>query len=285
MRKKQFLAQIQHLDAQRDHLEIARLVVYHDFTWDTVRSLEFALFRTFAVPSIGNLLLKTGEFTRRTQKRYDDTDLILGEIIENGYDSERGKTALRRMNRMHTRYDISNDDMRYVLSTFVLEPYRWNRRFGYRISTEKELEAAHALWYEIGKRMGIQDIPPTFREMEQFNIAYENSHFAYSEGGRQVADATLNLFLSWYLPPFLWKVGRPFVLALADEPLLQALKYPKPSRLVGGLVQLVMAIRKPILACIPLPKKPVLRTKRHVKTYPEGYEIEELGVNIPEKPF
>jgi hypothetical protein len=48
------------------------------------------LFRTFASARIGGLLHGTGEFEARTGKRYDDTDLIISEIIENGFDSPRG---------------------------------------------------------------------------------------------------------------------------------------------------------------------------------------------------
>ena len=83
-----------------------------------------ALFRTYAVPSISGLLAETGEFERRPRKRYDDTELILAEMLENGLDSPRGRAALARMNAMHGRFPIANEDMLYVLSTFIFEPIR-----------------------------------------------------------------------------------------------------------------------------------------------------------------
>ena len=43
-----------------------------------------------------------------------------------GFDSDEGKTAIRRINQMHRSYDISNDDLRYVLATFVVVPKRWS---------------------------------------------------------------------------------------------------------------------------------------------------------------
>jgi len=278
MRKQTFLSKIAPLDAQKDHLEISHWVAYHDFPWDSTRALEFALFRTFAVPSIGKLLLGTREFAERTQKRYDDTDLILSEIIEHGYESDRGKAALARMNQMHGRFKISNDDFKYVLTTFVIEPYRWNKRFGYRISTPKELIAGYTLWAEIGKRMGIQDIPPSFEAMEQFNIQYEETQFGYTEAGRKVADATLHLMLGWYLPRFLFPIAKPFAYAIMDERLRQAMHYPRPNWLVRASLYSAMQVRKWMLACIPLQKKPKFRTKRRVKSYPDGYVVEDLGV-------
>ena len=117
---------------------IVRLDTCYEFPWDTTRALELALFRTFAVPSVAALLDSTGEFASSAQKRYDDTDLILSTIGEMGYDSAEGRRAIRRMNQIHGRFEISNDDFLYVLSSFVFEPIRWNARFGWRPLIETE---------------------------------------------------------------------------------------------------------------------------------------------------
>ena len=282
MNKKQLLATILSLDPVKDHLKIVQLNAFYDFPWDNARALEFALFRTFAVRSIGMVLHKTQEFEQRTQKRYDDTDLLLSEIVEHGYDSERGKAALARMNKMHANNHIPNDDLRYVLSTFVMEPCRWNERFGYRKATSSEKAATHRLWFEIGTRMGIKDIPETFGEMQKMNEEYEKNYFGYSDGGRKVADATVNLMLGWYLPRFSWGLFRPFVVALMDDHLRETLHYPRPGVFVRSFLNVGMGLRKVALRLKPLRQKPVLRTKRKIKSYPKGYTIPELGV--PDKP-
>ena len=50
------------------------------------QALSFALFHTYAVPSIGSLFrARTGEFIARTQQRYDDTTLILDAVLEHGF--------------------------------------------------------------------------------------------------------------------------------------------------------------------------------------------------------
>jgi hypothetical protein len=138
-------------DPRRDCQEIARHLATVVFPWDTTRALELALFRTFASARIGGLLHGTGEFETRTGKRYDDTDLIISEIIENGFDSPRGARAIARMNALHGRFRIANEDFLYVLSTFVLEPIRWNRRFGWRCMTESE-KAGLVLVLAAGRR-------------------------------------------------------------------------------------------------------------------------------------
>ena len=185
MRQHKVLKQILQLDPQKDHQQIAYLVTCYEFPFDTTRSLEFALFRTYAVPSIGKLLASTGEFLQRTQKRYDDTDLILSELTEHGYDSETGRRALRRMNQIHRRFEISNDDFLYVLSTFVFEPIRWNERFGWRPSVEEERLASFHYWRAVGQLMAIEDIPTDFDEFERFNVRYERERFTTTPAARR----------------------------------------------------------------------------------------------------
>ena len=118
------LQQIQQLDPVQDHCQIAHIMTGYEFPWDTTRSLEIALMRTFCVPSISALLDKTGEFKPRPQKRYDDTGLLTTEIMKCGYESDRGKKAIEHMNAIHGRFKISNEHFHYVLSTFIYEPIR-----------------------------------------------------------------------------------------------------------------------------------------------------------------
>src|ERR1700710_2953678 len=89
------------LDPVGDAEQIYRILTAYEFPWDFNQSLGLALFRTYAVPSIGRLLYETGEFTERTQKRYDDTGLLLDAVGEHGLDSDLGRGAIRRINRMH----------------------------------------------------------------------------------------------------------------------------------------------------------------------------------------
>src|SRR5215471_3256072 len=175
---------IERLDPEKDHQRIIFLSTCYDFPFDTTRALEFALFRTFCVPSISALLDRTGEFHHRAQRRYDDTDIIVSELIEWGYDSERGKRALRRMNELHGRFAIANDDFLYVLSTFVYEPIRWNARFGWRPLCEHERLAYFHFWREVGRRMGLRDLPADYAAFERFNREYERQHLAFTEASR-----------------------------------------------------------------------------------------------------
>src|SRR3982751_372202 len=121
MRPNKTLSNIQSLDPEKDAWEIVQLSVFYEFPWDFNRALELALYKTFAVPSIAKILHDTKEFENHSQKRYDDTDLILSEIIENGLDNPRGIEAIERLNWIHSNYNIPNEDYLYVLSTFIYD--------------------------------------------------------------------------------------------------------------------------------------------------------------------
>lgn len=264
------------LDPVRDHQRIVQRLVCYDFPFDTTRALEFALFRTYCVPSISGLLDRTGEFVRCPQKRYDDTDIIVSELMEWGYDSARGAAALERMNRIHGHFKISNQDFLYVLSTFVFEPIRWNARFGWRRMTEIERLAFFHFWCAVGARMGVHGVPADYAEFERFNIETERARFAYADTNARIGNATRELFASWF-PAWLRPLVRRVIHAMLDEPVRAAFGFPRPAPGLRTLVAVGMRLRARILRLLPKRRTPRLRTLLPHPTYPAGYQIEDIG--------
>jgi hypothetical protein len=271
------LAEIETLDPEKDFERIAYLSSAYDFPWDVEQSLSLAFFNTYGIPSISELLDRTGEFKNRVQKRYDDTKLILAEIFEKGMDSEPGREASRRMNRMHGRFPISNDDFLYVLSTFVLIPIRWNHDFGWRRYSGAEERAQLEYWRAMAKRMNIHDVPATVGELDRWSREYERVNLRFSESSRRVADDTLGLFLSWYPKP-LRALIRPAVLALLEESLLDAFGYRHPPRWLRAGLRLGLKARARVLSLLPRRSRPRLITAEKHRAYPGGYRLEQLGV-------
>jgi len=276
MSRYAILNEIRKLDPRKDHQRIVFLSSCYEFPFDTTRALEFALFRTFCVPSISSLLDRTGEFQNRAEKRYDDTDIIVSEMVEWGYDSERGKRALERMNQLHGRFKIANDDFLYVLSTFIYEPIRWNARFGWRPMCEQERLAAFYFWREIGRRMNIRNLPEDYACFERFNRDYERQKYRYTEANYRVGAATVELFAGWfpYLPS---PVVRSAIYALLDAPLIEGFGFPEPSRLMRWLVPAALRLRARVVGLLPPRRRPRLRTEMKHPSYPTGYTIEQLG--------
>lgn len=254
---------------------IAYRLACHDFPWDVTRALEFALFRTFASPAIAAVLHATGEFEKRAQRRYDDTDLIVATIIENGFDSDPGKRAIARMNAIHGRFRIANEDFLYVLSTFVLEPLRWLDRFGWRALTPEERLGWFGFWLEVGKRMQLRDLPTELSAFEQFNRDYEAANFARTTAGRAVGMATREMFAGWFPRPARPLV-RAAVSALLDARLQHAFGFP-PSHTMGRLTRAALRLRALALRVWPKRRRPRMRTAIARRSYPNGWRIETLG--------
>lgn len=277
MNRQVWLDRIQQLDPETEFTEIYRISSQYEFPWDTNQSLGFALYRTYAVPSIGRLLARTGEFTERAQKRYDDTVLILEAVVEHGFDSAQGREAIRRMNQMHKRYSISNEDFVYVLSTFVVVPKRWLDNYGWRPYSSHEIRASVNYYRKLGRHMGLKDIPETYEEFERLLDDYERANFTFDQGGRAVSDATLDLTASWY-PGSLGKAMRRAAICLLDDPLRETFGYPKPPAALQAAVRAGMRLRGRFVRLLPPRRKPWLaRDGRQVRSYPNGYRISELG--------
>jgi hypothetical protein len=275
------LGGILRMDPERDCLEIYRQLVTLEFPWDFTRSLELALYRTYAVPTIGQLLAQTAELTERSQKRYDDTALLLDAVLEHGFETEDGKGAIRRINQMHRAYDISNDDMLYVLSTFVVMPTRWLESYGWRALTEHEKRAAVAYYRLLGRRMGIKDIPDPHEEFEKLLDDYEETHYRFDEDSRAVSDATLELMVSWY-PRALAPVTRRAAKALMDDSLLRAFRYEPAPPALRAVVRGGLRARARALRLFPPRGKPRYgRQNPLIRTCPGAssgdYDVAALG--------
>ena len=70
MKRYDWLRRIGQLDPESDYTEIYRISVNHEFPWDYNQSLSFALFRTYAVSTIGTLLASTGVMDDRLRAAF-----------------------------------------------------------------------------------------------------------------------------------------------------------------------------------------------------------------------
>jgi hypothetical protein len=276
MGESRWLREIRTLDPERDCRRIVFLDAFYEFPFDTTRALELAFFKTFASPSIAALLDSTGEFTQRGQKRYDDSDLLISAFSEDGWAGEQGKRALRRMNQIHGRFEIANDDFLYVLSAMVLEPLRWNERFGWRRLVEAERLALFHFWREIGQRMAIKEIPESIAELERFNLAYEGSRFAATKEGSRLARAQRDVFLAWF-PWIPHALGARGISALLEPHVVEALDLVRPTRFERRAAVSALRLRAMLLRPLPARRRPRLRSTMRRRSYPAGYTIEQLG--------
>ena len=270
------LKQIEQLDPERDNMRIMHLSFGYEFSWDSIRSLEIALYRTYCVPSISGLLDRTGEFRLRAQRRYDDTSLIVSEMCKWGYLEGRGQEALERMNWAHAHYKISNEDLLYVLSTFIFEPIRWIDRFGWRPLCRTERLGYYYFWKEVGARMGITNIPSTYEDYERWNREFEATHFRFADTNNRVGSSTRELFTSWF-PRFLAPIVRSSIYAMLNDQMIEAFGFPRPAPGMRAMVAAMLRLRGRIVRMLPARKKARFFADGKNRTYPRGYAISRLG--------
>ena len=270
------LDEIRNLDPANDHQRIAYLIGCYEFPWDVTRSLELALFRTFCVPRTSQLLDRTGEFRRQGQKRYDDTDIIVSEMIEWGYDSDRGRAALRKMNQLHSRFEIANEDYLYVLSTFVYVPIHWIEQYGWRSMCREERLGWFHFWRQVGRRMGIDEIPCDYDAFERYSEDFERAQFRFSETNHRLATSVLEMFKSWFPLP-LRPLADASIRAMMDEAMIKSFGLREPPAMMRRCVTASLRLRARAVRWLPRRKQPRLRTQGKHRTYPDGYSIDRLG--------
>lgn len=274
------------LQAPDQLLEIeatCRRLVGIDFPWDVNRSLELALLKTFCLPSISGLLATTGEFVERPRKRYDDTALMVAELLRHGMDSPVGKAVIGRMNGIHGHYRIGNGDFLYVLSSFVAEPIRWLDRYGWRPLTSLEKQHLFLFWRGVGERMGIHSIPGTLEDLLELNQRVETSAFRYAESNNTIAEATLAMLLADWPAP-LHPLFRQGLMGLLQEDMVGALGWvTAPGWIQAGVLRLIR-IRSRLSGtwqaiCRNLGRsaRSRLYSERPTPSYGASFRLEQLG--------
>ena len=270
------LRRIDQLDPAVDFDELIGLTAYHEFPWEYVQGTSIAFMRDYGVPSISDLLDRTGRFEHEGQKRYDDTVLIGQEAVAHGIDSPRGHAAVRHLNGIHGHYGIPNHEFRYVLATTLVGPKRFIDRYGFRALHPHEVEAMARVTSRFGQLMGIKDLPTSYAEYERLLDDYEAERFATDPANTRVAEASIRIVTNWYPRP-LRPLVRRVTIAMLDEPLRVALGLPRQPAWLTRSVDLALRLRARVLRL--LPPRAADDPYRHdaSRTYPFGYSLADLG--------
>ncbi|MBW4492938.1 MAG: hypothetical protein KME26_07595 [Oscillatoria princeps RMCB-10] len=272
------LKKIQQMHPVKDHSEIVKIMVSYEFPWDFQRSqIEMAFVRFFAGPRMAGLVAKRGYAQAHPQKRYDDTSILLYEMIKHGYDSEQGRVCIERMNYIHGHFPINNDDFVYITSVLILEPVEWNARFGWRPMCENELQAWGQFWVEISKRMNMKNLPETLEGMKRFKTEYEDKYVYNSTSTKELGQVFVDLISSWF--PL---VPKPVVdvafRCLLDDKSLKAFEMQAPPLALKKLVEFGLRARAALLSFLPARTTSGLFVDSPSRSYPNNdYEITKVG--------
>ena len=280
------LANLRHLrglDPGRDYLKIYQTMLRYEFPWDMKLGLNLAFNRSFSEPAMAALGTATGELTERTQRRIDDTGLLMYEIVLHGFDHPRGRAAVRRINQIHRWHAdaISNDAYLYVLGCLVVVPTRWLARYGWRRPCCHERTATHAYYRELGRRMGITEIPASYEAFEAWFDERDAALLRPNAGAAAIERATRTLLLG-RMPRVLSPIGDALVSCLYDDRLRRAVQVPRPPWPVRAGLHAALKTRGLLLRYLARPRtEPLFAAGIATKSYPIGYDIAALGPAPP----
>ncbi|KAJ5890390.1 uncharacterized protein N7473_006618 [Penicillium subrubescens] len=260
----------------QDAFTIQKTILQMEFPFIVLKSLQFALFRTYGIPTISTLLLKTSQFSdpATSFKRYADTGTLIGEFMAFDPSSERAQTAIARTKFLHQGYRASGKileyDMLYTLSLFALEPIRFVKMYEWREMTEMERCAVGTYWKSLGDTLGIsyETLPSGktgFRdgihwleEIKEWSLGYEVKHMKPHPRNKEIADRTIDV-LVYTLPRFMKPLGVYFVSFLMDERLRSAMMIDPPPAIFRVIFSAAFQLRKLFLRYLALPRPNFMR--------------------------
>jgi len=201
----------------------------------------------------------------RVGKRYADTTVLVGEFLVNDIDSERACIALNRMNWIHSRYGnkIQMDQMVYTLCLLTCEALQWIDQYDWRKTVALEKHASWVFWNEVGRRMGLENVPPSFEACAAFIEDFETRNMAPSKDNALIAEGIFSLYAST-IPAVLTPMVRIVLTAFMDNRLIDAFKLstPRPfiaSSHVKSCLCFALAVRKQIVRYLMLPRYSALQ--------------------------
>jgi len=270
------------LDPVADAATVYRLTAFFELPFEMRYGFNLALYRTFAIPGIAAVLARSGQITGAPAKRLADTGLFTYELIEaGGFDTPTAREIVRGLNRVHRGWGISNDQFLYVLATFVVVPARWVDRFGWRRLTEAERTAMAAFYRELGRRMGITDLPDSYPAFERLLDEYEAEHLAPSPAGSELMRATA-AFVNDRLPQPVKRLGPVLTRAVLDDELARGLGLrPAPAAARIAVHRLMWLRGFVVRRMAPRSSSWFVPGTRARSVYPNGYTVADLGPEPP----
>ncbi|KDR73850.1 hypothetical protein GALMADRAFT_227616 [Galerina marginata CBS 339.88] len=273
---------------------LAQQIVHVSFFYDTplmmLLGTQVALFKVYGISTIATVLLKSGELTsaEKINKRLADTSILIATALSNplvGPGSgcpvvspnidPRGAVAIARINYLHGKYSIKNDDLLYNLALFMIEPITWTARFDWRPHSPLEIQAIFALWTEVGRRMGIQNIWTSYDDMVEWTTQYEIDNMVPSEASQSLAKITLeHLFSRVPNVSFLRAAIYQVAITLLDKRARTAMGLPEPSPRAGAIIHRIFLLRAFFVRHFCLPRwKPSLWV-----SLDSSHRIDEAGI-------
>ncbi len=189
---------------------------------------------------------------RDVGRRNDDTLALFGAFLKWGPSSQKGRAAIARMEHIHDRFPISDEQKRYTLATLIFEPERIAEHLSIEQFTAGQREAIWHFWMSVAEQMPLGGLPQTPEELRRWMFDYERQHWRYTDGARWVVDRFLEDWTTRWFPRPARGLGRQILLALMDEDLRAVLHLEAPSKHVERLIRMSARAYFPLTVVRPI---------------------------------
>jgi cytochrome b involved in lipid metabolism len=239
------------------------------------RVLELlAINRVAQAANIGTFFRSTKEAELNSVGRFFDTYSLYGNVFEWGVDSFRGRGAIERMNQIHGRYYIPNDEIKFVLLQGCFTWLDGAARIGHRPVADNERRGMLASWVRMGQAMHIQELTEDFDAMYAWfrDVCMANAEFQPYK--RTTFDTIVSASLSGQLPALRNGLFLAAQVAM-DDTYRSATGYPEPTKEQKQAVRAVFFTVGSLIE--QLPYAPYLRSLMNNPARRALTEPRELG--------
>ncbi|MEV6558152.1 oxygenase MpaB family protein [Nocardia sp. NPDC051756] len=275
MSRRSRLRYIQTLDPERDYEEIFTLVTRYEFPWDYNTGYSFAFATDFVIPAIAHMLAATGEFAHHSMKRYDDTMLFPFEAHRFGLESPHGRDTMRALNKIHSNYEIANDDYLHILTSHLVASIDWINAYAWRRLSPHEERALVLTHRRFGELMGIKGIPADFDGFRSWLERDRRERGVWHYANNAMAYTVLRIIAS-LCPPGTRAMVKRGVIALMDDHTRELLDLPVQPRWLGTVGRWGLRTRGRFVRWLP-PRPDSQAYERAPRSYPLGWTIGHLG--------
>lgn len=254
--------------------------VFYEFPHELQTGFQLAFLRSFADPDMAKILQTSGSLTADPMLRAYRTRTFIEEIIHGAITDERAAAFVRRMNRIHGAFPITQEQLTYILCAFIVVPTRHVEHTGWRPVTVEEQEAATRFYERLGRHMSIEHRPNSYQQAEQTLDDYERVHLVPSPAGTELT-RTLVAAIAERLP----RPIRPLVPALFAQDLHSPLVAHAlglenaPHRHVAAMLARVRCTTNRVRTCHTRPSDlPSFNPGQPIPGYfPNGYTVKDLA--------
>ncbi len=238
--------------------------IYHhlccyEFPFECFYGINLAFYRTFVSPTISTVYRQTNTIAGETEKRVNDTDIIMHAWVDYGVDSDEGQASMKHLNSIHGLFShrTRNEDFVYVLCCFVVDTIRMINVFGWRYLEDQEKQALFIFYEKVGQRMNLKNLPKSLENVYTIVNDYTNSDISATEteSGRILTNAIHTLVQKWHgflLPTSLIRILLNALLyVVGGEMFHKKLGLQQPSALSTYIIYALAALRRDFMHFMP----------------------------------